>query len=66
MNKNKSQTIYALYNNEEFVMAGKVDEVSDYLGVTPQSVKFYSTPTYKKRNQCENTHVIKWREELEI
>ncbi len=41
--------IYALYKGENYVCDGTIDELVTLLGAKPATVKFYATPSYRKR-----------------
>lgn len=40
---------YALYKGEKFITCGTIKEISDELGISEQTVKFYGTNVSKKR-----------------
>lgn len=40
---------YALYHGEQFLEIGTVKELAEFLGVKEFTIRFYATPTYKKR-----------------
>ena len=40
---------YAIYKGDEFIDLGTLKELGEKLGIKPNTVYFYSTPTYKKR-----------------
>lgn len=40
---------YALYKGERFITCGTIKEISDELGISEQTVKFYGTNASKKR-----------------
>ncbi len=41
--------MYALYHGDNILTIGTIKELAKYLGVKERTIKFYSTPTYKKR-----------------
>lgn len=46
MKKNK---VYAMYKNDDLLAIGTYKELSEILNVKIETIKFYNTPTYKKR-----------------
>lgn len=48
--KNK---IYALYKNDELLVIGTTKEIAKFRNVKVETIRFYRTPTYKKR--CRNS-----------
>lgn len=42
-------TIYAMYKGEECLSIGTIYEVAEELNVKVETLRFYLTPTYKKR-----------------
>jgi hypothetical protein len=40
---------YAVYKGESMICIGTIKECADHMGVLPETVKFYTTPTYKRR-----------------
>lgn len=59
----RKRKIYALYHGDEFKIVGTIKELAEYLGVSERTIKFYSTPTYKKRVKDNAYIVIKVEEE---
>lgn len=55
MNKIKT---YALYKGDEFIDIGTTKELAEKIGVSETSIRFYSTPTYVKRNRKGNCYVV--------
>ena len=46
----KTKKFYVVYdNNDNVICCGNIHEVAEYLGVKEHSVRFRTTPTYKKR-----------------
>lgn len=41
--------IYALYKGEELLATGTLLQIAHKTGVKLRTIKFYKTPTYKKR-----------------
>ena len=48
------ENIYALYKGDRLIVIGSVAEISKALNIKEDTVKFYKTPTYKKRTSEEN------------
>jgi hypothetical protein len=40
---------YAVYKGEEIVCVGSLKECAERMGVKKETVKFYTTPTYRRR-----------------
>ena len=49
--------MYALYHGDEILAIGTIKELAKYLGVRERTIKFYSTPTYKKRVK-DNAYLV--------
>lgn len=45
---------YALFKGDEILATGTHKDICSKLGITYQTFRFYSTPTYKKRTKPEN------------
>ena len=45
----KTKRDYAVYRGDEFVTVGTQAEVARELGVKPDTIYFWSTPTYNNR-----------------
>ena len=43
--------IYALYKGDELLATGTIVQIAYKMGVSIKTIKFYGTPTYKKRNK---------------
>lgn len=43
------ENIYAVYKGDEFIDLGTRKELAEKLNLKPDTVKFLSTPTYRKR-----------------
>ena len=41
--------IYAVYKGEEFITTGTLRELAAYFGIKQQTIKFMTTPAYKRR-----------------
>lgn len=46
-----AEAMYALYRGDEFVDVGTADEIAKRRGIKPESVKWMSTPSYRKRGR---------------
>lgn len=57
-----NKTMYALYKGDNILTIGSIRELALYLGVTERTIRFYSTPTHRKRNK-EGYLVIKIEED---
>ena len=40
---------YAVYKGEDILCIGTVEECAEHMGVTPETIKWYTYPTYHKR-----------------
>lgn len=40
---------YAVYKGEDILCIGTIKECSEFMNVLPDTIRFYMTPTYKKR-----------------
>jgi len=49
---------YAIYKGDEFIDLGTLKELGEKLGIAPNTVYFYSTPTYKKRIKGDNGLIV--------
>ncbi|OEH53015.1 hypothetical protein AQ616_18425 [Oceanobacillus sp. E9] len=45
----RPQKEWAIYKGDQFVFMGTTNECAKELGVHPDTIRFYSTPIYKKR-----------------
>ena len=41
--------VYAMYKGEECLGIGTIKELAEILNVKESTIRFYTTPTYKKR-----------------
>lgn len=41
--------IYSLYHGDEFIGVGTADELAKLIDVTPDTIRWMSTPVHKKR-----------------
>lgn len=48
--------MYALYRGDEILAIGTIKELSKYLNVKENTIKFYLSPTYKKR--AKNGYIV--------
>lgn len=47
--------IYALYKGDEFVTDGTAKEIANKMNVSISTIKFYASPTYKRRGAKDLT-----------
>ena len=63
MGERKRQYIneYALYRGEKLIATGTICEIANQLGVKEQTIRKYSTPSYKRSivNESAGTFLIK-------
>lgn len=45
---------YALYKGEEILSIGTIPEISKETGISEKTVRFYGTPSHKKRSNDLN------------
>lgn len=57
--------IIAAYKGDNHLTSGTVSEVAKYLGVKPDTVKFYLSPIYHKRKVNSKNPVLCYRLEDE-
>lgn len=50
----KIKKIYALYKGDNYITDGTIEELAEYLKVKPRTIRYYTTPAYKKRMNLEN------------
>lgn len=59
---------YMMYKGEDFLHIGTIDEIAEAHGVLRDTIKFYTTPTYKrriaKRKNAKNYITVERLEEL--
>lgn len=53
------KNIFALYKGEICLAIGSVEEISKELNIKPETVKFYMTPSYKKRTSENAKRLVK-------
>ena len=58
---------YAIYKGEQLLYTGTKDECAAYLNVNPETILFYTYPSYRKRiKKCNNrVYVIRLEDENE-
>lgn len=49
---------YALYKGDELLGIGTIKELSEELGVLPETIYFYKSSTYAKRGPGKNRRVL--------
>ena len=52
------EKFYALYKGDDIIAIGTLKELGKLLNVSPRTIFFYSTPTYKKRNKGGNSYIV--------
>lgn len=50
--------IYAIYKGDEFLFVGTKSECAAYLGVSLDTIYFYSTPAHWKRREKSNNALL--------
>ena len=50
---------YALYKGDEFLNLGSIKFLAEWLGVKEATIRFYSSPTYRKRTGDRGLLVIR-------
>jgi len=69
----KAKNFYVVYNNDDedsIICCGNIHEVAKYLGIKERSVRFRTTPTYKRRrakskNKLDRTLIFSFVESQE-
>ncbi len=54
---------YALYKGDDLMIIGTIDEIANALNIKMESVRFYKTPTYKKRTTENARRLVSLEEE---
>lgn len=54
----KKPKYYALYKGDEFVDLGTKKYLADLLNVTIETLNFYMSKTYRKRNKKGNCYIV--------
>ena len=49
---------YALYRGEEVLAIGTKNEIARTLGIKPETVLFYGTPSYRKRRKTDDRRIL--------
>ena len=52
------EKIFAVYKGDEFIDLGTRKELAEKLNIKPNSIKFYSTPIYRKRTKDKPNSLI--------
>lgn len=52
------ENIYAVYKGDEFIDLGTRKELAEKLNLKPSTIKFLSTPIYRKRIKDETNSLI--------
>ena len=50
---------YALYKGDKFLNLGSIKFLAEWLGVKEDTIRFYSSPTYRKRTGDRGLLVIR-------
>lgn len=50
---------YALYQGEELIIIGTIDEIANMINVKRGTVLFYGTPSYKKRTSERGRRLVR-------
>lgn len=66
MGKHKIEPFYALYKGDRFIDLGTKKYLSELLNVSPKTIAFFLTPTYKKRIEGSKDRIIVIRIEEDI
>ena len=54
MKRGRKEKIYAIYKGEEIEASGTMRELSEKLGLTIATLRFYSTPAHLRRCRGNN------------
>lgn len=54
----KKPKYYALYKGDEFIDLGTKKYLADLLNVTIETLNFYMSKTYRKRNKKGNCYIV--------
>lgn len=54
MQKNRKYIVYALYKGDEFIGEGTIHELSKQTGLKTNTLRFYMSKAYQKRNHIGN------------
>lgn len=55
---------YALYKGDTYLFGGTIKDLAKYLGVSERTIRFYTTPTYRKRTKDSYNRYIVIKVEL--
>ena len=55
----RRKSIYAIYKGDKFINLGTLDELAADLNISKSTIKFYTTPSYEKREHKNRYVVIK-------
>lgn len=54
---------YALYKGDELIMVGTIKEIAEEMGVQEHTIRFYQSPSYKRRGKNNRKVLIKIEED---
>ena len=54
----RKENEYALYKGDQFLAIGTSRELANYLGVSYETIKFYTSKKYQKRCSGDNHYVV--------
>ena len=49
---------YALYKGDEFIDLGTIEEIAKRLKVAPKTVRYFSTPAYKRKGKNDKNRKV--------
>ena len=58
----KAKNFYVVYNNDDedsIICCGNIHEVAKYLGIKERSVRFRTTPTYRRRRAKSKNKLVR-------
>lgn len=47
----RKKRIYALYKGETYLFDGTIQQIANRLGISPNTVRYYGAPVYKRRTK---------------
>ena len=50
---------YALYKGDELITIGTIKEIAEEMGVQEHTIRFYQSPSYKRRGKNNRKVLIK-------
>lgn len=56
MKKGRPPRIYAMYKGEEMLAMGTIKEIAEKMGVSEATIRFQTTPSYRKRCREDGIH----------